>query len=135
MSTGSIKWNKVLLAVCASAVIVACGEEAPTSTGGGASINSGPGSAIGNVIPIVRDTEVMTRLRTVADVVDVQRGVTGFVPASVDLLVAEEVLPAEAADDPWGNRMRIEATDDGYRVWSIGPDAEDGTDDDIEMIR
>lgn len=33
--------------------------------------------------------------------------------------------------DPWDNEYRFEAKSDGYKVWSIGPDGSDGTDDDI----
>lgn len=33
--------------------------------------------------------------------------------------------------DPWDNEYRFEASGDGYRVWSTGPDGNDGTDDDV----
>lgn len=33
--------------------------------------------------------------------------------------------------DPWDNEYRYEADDDSYRVWSTGPDGQDGSDDDI----
>ncbi|MEQ8848730.1 type II secretion system major pseudopilin GspG [Botrimarina sp.] len=33
--------------------------------------------------------------------------------------------------DPWDNEYRYEVTSDDYRVWSTGPDGNDGTDDDI----
>lgn len=33
--------------------------------------------------------------------------------------------------DPWDNEYRYEQRDDGYRIWSVGPDGSDGGDDDI----
>ena len=33
--------------------------------------------------------------------------------------------------DPWDEEYRYEQRDDGYRVWSVGPDGSDGGDDDI----
>lgn len=33
--------------------------------------------------------------------------------------------------DPWGNPYRIQEYSDEYQVWSLGPDGEDDTDDDI----
>lgn len=35
--------------------------------------------------------------------------------------------------DPWGHAYRYEAVDEGktYKLWSVGPDGQDGTDDDI----
>ena len=35
--------------------------------------------------------------------------------------------------DPWGNEYQVEMGDDGesYRIWSYGPDKQDGTNDDI----
>ena len=33
--------------------------------------------------------------------------------------------------DPWDNEYRYEGDDDSYRVWSTGPDGQDGSDDDI----
>lgn len=33
--------------------------------------------------------------------------------------------------DPWDNEYRFENKDDSYRVWSTGPDGNDGSDDDI----
>lgn len=33
--------------------------------------------------------------------------------------------------DPWDEEYRYESKDGSYRVWSIGPDGSDGTDDDI----
>lgn len=33
--------------------------------------------------------------------------------------------------DPWDQEYRYEAKDDSHRVWSVGPDGSDGTDDDI----
>ena len=33
--------------------------------------------------------------------------------------------------DPWDNEYRYEKTGDSYRVWSVGPDGNDGSDDDI----
>lgn len=37
--------------------------------------------------------------------------------------------------DPWGNELRYKApgevNEQGYDLWSVGPDGEDGTDDDI----
>lgn len=39
--------------------------------------------------------------------------------------------------DPWGNELKYEAVEEGaatgepFRIWSLGPDGEDGTDDDI----
>ena len=36
--------------------------------------------------------------------------------------------------DPWGNELKYEKIEDGdgYKVWSVGPDGDDGTDDDIK---
>ncbi|QDT68713.1 Type II secretion system protein G precursor [Planctomycetes bacterium MalM25] len=33
--------------------------------------------------------------------------------------------------DPWDEDYRYESKDNSYRVWSVGPDGSDGTDDDI----
>lgn len=33
--------------------------------------------------------------------------------------------------DPWDNDYRYEAKDDSFKVWSVGPDGSDGTDDDV----
>ena len=41
----------------------------------------------------------------------------------------------EIPDDPWGNPYEYlaegEKNPDGYDIWSLGPDGEDGTEDDI----
>lgn len=33
--------------------------------------------------------------------------------------------------DPWDQEYRYESKDSSYRIWSVGPDGSDGTDDDI----
>ena len=33
--------------------------------------------------------------------------------------------------DPWDNEYRYEAKDNTAKVWSVGPDGSDGTDDDV----
>lgn len=33
--------------------------------------------------------------------------------------------------DPWDQEYRYESKDGSYRIWSVGPDGSDGTDDDI----
>jgi general secretion pathway protein G len=37
--------------------------------------------------------------------------------------------------DPWGFELKYEKIEDGdgYKVWSVGPDGDDGTDDDITV--
>ena len=37
----------------------------------------------------------------------------------------------KAEDDPWGNRYYLELTGRSLRVWSFGPDGQEGTEDDI----
>jgi len=37
----------------------------------------------------------------------------------------------EIPTDPWGNDYQYEATGAEYKIWSMGPDATSGTDDDI----
>jgi general secretion pathway protein G len=65
-------------------------------------------------------------------------------PESLEELV-EEPSDAKLADrwagpylnkksiplDPWDQEYRYEAKDSSYRVWSVGPDGSDGSDDDI----
>lgn len=42
---------------------------------------------------------------------------------------------SEIKDDPWGNPYRIavpgKKNSESYDIWSVGPDGQDGTDDDI----
>ncbi|WP_197526535.1 type II secretion system major pseudopilin GspG [Botrimarina colliarenosi] len=33
--------------------------------------------------------------------------------------------------DPWDNDYRYESKDNDFKVWSVGPDGSDGTDDDV----
>lgn len=42
----------------------------------------------------------------------------------------------EIPKDPWGNELKYERVDEAdagqpFRIWSVGPDGQDGTDDDI----
>ena len=45
------------------------------------------------------------------------------------------IKAAKTPDDPWGNPYRYSVqgkhNPEGYDIWSVGPDGQDGTDDDI----
>jgi len=46
--------------------------------------------------------------------------------------VTEKYLKAnELPTDPWKNQYQYEGSTDGYKIWSMGPDKTNGTDDDI----
>jgi general secretion pathway protein G len=70
----------------------------------------------------------------------------GTFPASQQGIDALFTAPADLADpsrwagpyskkqvepDPWLNPYQYESTGDSFRVWSFGPDGQDGTEDDI----
>ncbi|MEO8497775.1 MAG: type II secretion system major pseudopilin GspG [Planctomycetota bacterium] len=38
---------------------------------------------------------------------------------------------ADIAPDPWSRPYQYESTGDSFRVWSWGPDGQDGTEDDV----
>ncbi len=55
---------------------------------------------------------------------------------SVDALVEHAILDGDTSTtDPWERPFRIECEGSRVRVFSAGPDGEDGTDDDIEGRR
>lgn len=57
------------------------------------------------------------------------RDETGALPASLDVL---SNLRSETVTDPWGNTYVYERLEDGtYRLYSMGPDGQAGTADDI----
>lgn len=41
--------------------------------------------------------------------------------------IADKDIPP----DPWGQQYNYQQTGNGYRVWSVGADGQDGTDDDV----
>lgn len=70
----------------------------------------------------------------------------GVFPASQQGIDALFTAPADLADtgkwagpyskkqiepDPWSHPYQYESTGDSFRVWSWGPDGQDGTEDDI----
>jgi len=36
--------------------------------------------------------------------------------------------------DPWGQQYQYESDGVGFRIWSFGPDRQDGTDDDVQVM-
>jgi hypothetical protein len=55
----------------------------------------------------------------------------GRCPRAIDDLVAEKYLPRTDAQDPWGTRIVISCSADGWTASSAGPDKRFGTADDI----
>ena len=44
-------------------------------------------------------------------------------------------LDKDVPPDPWGNPYQYELIDqDTFRIWSVGPDGVDGTEDDISSL-
>ena len=37
-------------------------------------------------------------------------------------------------NDPWGNPYQYQSTGAAFTIWSLGPDGQDGTDDDIRNV-
>lgn len=56
------------------------------------------------------------------------------VAALADLLVRRGHWAAPVPLDPWGNPYRCTSASAGFRVWSAGPDGEEGTGDDLETL-
>jgi len=50
------------------------------------------------------------------------------------LLTRRGYWSAPALLDPWGSRYHCVSTSAGFRVWSAGPDGEEGTADDLETL-
>ncbi|MEL6330418.1 MAG: type II secretion system protein GspG [Planctomycetota bacterium] len=123
----------------AALALAACEEQSasnPNALPDPGTAAEGFGSRIGNVSPATRNVEVQNRLRGVADALQAFSLANGSLPADLDRLIADGVLTDVTASDPWGNRIRFESTgQDSFRVWTTGPDGEDGTDDDIEVSR
>ncbi|MEM0983268.1 MAG: type II secretion system protein GspG [Planctomycetota bacterium] len=130
---------RLTLIVCTGLALAACEEQ---TSGGEFSLpdpgtaKEGFGSRIGNVMPSVRNVEVQSRLTEVARAVQTWQLTKSSMPESVEQMMGENMLPRNVAFDPWGHAIRIESTGtDSFRVWTIGPDGENGTDDDIEITR
>jgi len=55
---------------------------------------------------------------------------------TISKLREEQLLAASArSDDAWGNRFRIQCTDDEVAVSSAGPDGKPGNADDVRIPR
>jgi general secretion pathway protein G len=79
---------------------------------------------------------------------DTDEGLQALVTRPTDAKVAEKWRGPYLADgkipvDPWGNELKYEkfdltgaaATGPAFRVFSYGPDAQEGTDDDISSVK
>lgn len=131
---GRTRWTSLPLiafGACAVAFGVAC-EEAAESPVRSGSINAGAGTAAGNYSPALRNTEVQTRFKTAADGIATYAALNGELPESLADLTKAGIVGEQLLRDPWDRPLMYEKTADGYRVWTTGPDGEDGTDDDIE---
>jgi len=129
----------VIACLACLCLVAACEEQSP-SPGGSLPdpgiAKEGFGSRIGNVSPATRNVEVQSRLRAVADSVQAWTLTNDGFPESVESMMAGNALPRSVAFDPWGHAIRFESTGrDSFRVWTVGPDGENGTDDDIEITR
>ena len=64
-----------------------------------------------------------------------QQGVDALFTAPADLgdtsKWAGPYSKKQIEPDPWSNPYQYESTGDSFRVWSWGPDGQDGTEDDI----
>jgi len=118
---------------CVITAMLGCEESPPQPARAGA-LNEGAGTAVGNYSPAVRSAEVQTRFKTVADAIATYEAFNEQLPATLGVLVEEGIIVKESMlVDPWQQPLRYERTDTGFRVWTIGPDGENGTDDDEEM--
>lgn len=66
-------------------------------------------------------------VRNLALAVDANQALSSRLPKKI------EDLSIEVGEDPWGNpyRYALAKNKKGYRIWSLGPDGKDGTEDDI----
>lgn len=98
-----------------------------------------------------KKTVTLVQLRSVATALEMFKAQFGRYPTTQEGLAALVQAPAgetEAAkwsgpyisapggkiEDAWGNPLRYERLADerkGYRLWSVGPDGQDGTQDDV----
>src|SRR5688572_28661736 len=66
-----------------------------------------------------------------------QQGLQALRQAPSDLGNAQQWAGPYAAKDippdPLGNQYQYEQSGDAFRIWSVGPDGQDGTEDDIEV--
>ncbi len=70
----------------------------------------------------VQTWKTLTHKRTPADLSELEEPISR----------SEDEPFFTAPDDPWGHKYWIERIDNRkYRIWSAGPDGQEGTDDDI----
>ncbi len=82
-------------------------------------------------------------LTTVGELPDTESGLQALITAPEDETLAAKwdgpyLKDSKIPVDPWGSELRYELVesedeegDASFKIWSIGPDKEDGTDDDI----
>jgi hypothetical protein len=91
-------------------------------------VTGGTAKFIGNVANSTMYSTAKSEVDFAAARIEQYRADNGKYPASLsDVYKAPERVPV----DPWGHDLNYERTDDGFRVWSNGPDGKSGTADDI----
>ncbi|MCK6552128.1 type II secretion system protein GspG [Myxococcota bacterium] len=95
-----------------------------------------PSSCIQSGLAQTRCGSTVARLRLLTESATRQQRITGCLPETLDELThvapgKTRPLVHEVPEDGWGRPFHYRV--DGHRpiVWSVGPDAEDGTDDDV----
>lgn len=73
------------------------------------------------------------RLRAMADQLDVRLGRAEGLPSGFEGWLRRDYSGPET--DPWGNAWYLQSGRRSYTVGSMGPDGEQGTDDDITETR
>lgn len=88
------------------------------------------------VVPLknaVGNRLVPRRLEVMADQLDVRLGRAEGLPSNFEGWLRRDYSGSQF--DPWDNLYYLESTRRDYTVGSLGPDGEQGTDDDITVTR
>ena len=117
--------------IAALAFLAACEEQSAEPREPNA-INEGAGSRLGNASPALRNLEIRSRFQSVGQAIELYRTNRGDLPATLNDLLPEGAVTEGMLVDPWEQPLRYEIIDGKYRLWSVGEDGENGTDDDIE---
>ena len=116
--------KKLLLLLCA---VLAVGMAVPSTR---AQIQE---TALDPIFDWIGRSLVPRRINTMADQLDVRLGRAEGLPARFDGWLRRDY--SGAPEDPWGNIYFLQVGRRSYTVGSMGPDGQQGTEDDLTVTR